>query len=57
MFSTWDSYRNELAVWRSERNDARHYETPLSHFLVTVDRLFYAATIAFAVCVTVLVFG
>ena len=53
MFWTWDSYRTEDAVWRRDRNNARHDKHPLSHFLATVDVLFYAAAVAFVICVIV----
>ena len=54
MFSTWDRYRNGAAAWRSDANQARKPEHPLSNFLSQVDHLFYAAAAAFVICVIVL---
>lgn len=50
---TWDSI-NEPARGQTR---ARRPENGLSGFVLSVDRLFYAAAAAFAVCIVVLIVG
>jgi hypothetical protein len=57
MLWTWDSYRSDGGGWGREGKSARQKENLRSHFLTTVDRLFYATAVAFAACVVMLVLG
>lgn len=43
-----------VASWPDEREAARDTQ-PLAHFIAAVDRLFYAALFAFALCVIALI--
>ena len=57
MLWTWDTYGTDGAGWRRDGSSAPKQEHLRSHFLVTVDRLFYATAVAFVACVVMLVIG
>ena len=57
MLWTWDTDGTDGAGWRRDGSSAPKPEHLRSHFLVTVDRLFYATAVAFVACVVMLVIG
>lgn len=56
MLWTWMSYRDHAGAWYRDRQEAGQHEDPLAHFRVMVDRVLYAASAAFLICVAALVF-
>ena len=47
MAYTWDRYRD----WHRDESTERQHADPLTHFIHTVDVMFYAAAAAFAIVI------
>ena len=54
MFSTWD--HAQPRKWYDAAGKPQEQPDPLSDYLAVVDRLLYAATVAFLVCLLILLF-
>ena len=54
---TWDSLSDTARGSTRQVRAARHSESPLSGFVVSVDRLFYTAAAAFVISLVLLAFG
>ena len=54
---TWDSLSDTARGSTRQVGSPRHSESPLSGFVVSVDRLFYTAAAAFVISLVLLAFG
>ena len=50
---TWDRYRD----WHHDERTKPQAADPLKHFVTTVDVMFYAAAVAFAIAIVALLVG
>ena len=48
---TWDRYRESTTVWHRDERKGRQTADPLARFVAIVDRMFYLAAAAFAICI------
>ena len=52
---TLERYRATLPTWSGTATRQPQREDPMARFIDAVDRLYYAAAIAFAICVIALI--